>query len=195
MSVVTYVYSLTTDFPNGLISNELHKILSESVAISVQFVGINTYDDVVEILYETSLSGAEELELNSIISAYAPSNGAQKTNFYHVYPNMLSITSLSWTTVGVFKYGGSNEKGLINYFDVISKTSSALTSYDVRVVDSTNGTILCSVSNLDNTAYQLNDLGVISNIPEDEAMLEIQMKRNGLTTVYIQALIVYVNNA
>lgn len=192
--MVIYTYSLSTDFPDGLVTNQFHKILKEANTISVQFFGLNVYDDVVEIIYESSLSGAEEIELNSIISSYIPLEGPEKNKFFQVFPSVTSVISLSWTSVGIFKYAGSVVDGLINYVDLIARTGSSLTTYDARVVNTANGQILCSVSGLNNTTYQLNDLGVISNIPEEETILDIQVKRNGVSTIYIQAAVIYAGN-
>lgn len=194
MSMIIYTYSLSVDFPDGLMTNQFHKILADTNSISVNFLGLNVYDDVVEIIYESALSGGEETTLNSIISAYVPSDGPEKHKSYHVFPTVTSLVSLNWTSVGLFKYGGSLKEGLINYVDVIARTGSSITTYDARIVNTNNGQTLCTVTGLNNTTYQLNDMGNISNIPEEEAIMDIQMRRNGLSTIYIQALVVYANN-
>lgn len=58
------------------------------------------------------------------------------------------------------------------------KQNNNIDSYDVRIYDATNDQIIAE-SNFNNLIPIVNDLGTLSNLPNEEAVLEIQCKKNG----------------
>jgi hypothetical protein len=65
----------------------------------------------------------------------------------------------------------------INHIAVISSMDSALTSYDVRIYDTTNDQIIIE-KNFDNTKTQMNVLESLSNLPKEDSVCEVQIRVN-----------------
>lgn len=194
----TYNYSLTSDFNRDLKTSQLHKEIENDTGITPNLIGIRLGNDNVGIEFDSALSAGEQTTLNGLVSAHTSDNSAPRTNFYDCYPKRDNITSTTYEKMGSFKYGGSDQIGIINYIDVISHKDSSLTSYDIRIYDQTNNLVITERTGLTNTEEVVNDLGTISNIPTAEAVLEIQAKRTGGSgknkNVYIDQAIIYYNN-
>jgi hypothetical protein len=76
---------------------------------------------------------------------------------------------------------------------VLSNKDPAITSYDVKVTDITHNNILLT-KNLTNTVEQVNDLGVLTNIPTTESIIEVCVKKNGGTKkdyVHVETIMFY----
>jgi hypothetical protein len=56
--------------------------------------------------------------------------------------------------------------------------ANGIDSYDVRIIDSENGQVLLT-SNLTNTTESRQELGVLSNVPQDSSTFQVLIKRNG----------------
>ena len=64
-----------------------------------------------------------------------------------------------------------------------------VTSYNIRFVDKDNAEILLE-TNLTNTVDSVQDLGVLSNLPNQDITIDIQVKKTGGNTkdrVYIES--------
>ena len=68
-----YVYSLDTNFPNGLNMSCLHDTIDE-YGFPVTFDGIKGEGDVITIMFIGDLSGTDQTILNGMISAHNPEN-------------------------------------------------------------------------------------------------------------------------
>lgn len=66
----------------------------------------------------------------------------------------------------------------IQNIKVLSKKDGSVTSYDVRIYDVTNNLVIAE-NNFTNSNYSINNIGTLNNLPTNEAVLEIQAKRNG----------------
>ena len=86
-----------------------------------------------------------------------------------------TVTTTTYSTVGSFSF---DSEVIIKSIKIVSRMESGITSYDLRIFDTTNSKTLAEV-NFANTSDQINDMGTLSNIPVVDAIFEIQAKRNG----------------
>jgi hypothetical protein len=72
--------------------------------------------------------------------------------------------------------------------------SSGLTSYTIQVYDKTNSEIIAE-KEFFNTESNLNDLGIISNLPQTNSTFEVYVKTNGSKSAnaYIENIIITYN--
>ncbi len=107
--MATYIRSKITDFPNGLLTNQLFTEILD-VIISPILTNINVDDDVVSLLFDAALP--DEIQLNTIISDHIPIiieysmpyikddimknviNGGEY-NYYGNHPSRITISTTS----------------------------------------------------------------------------------------------------
>jgi hypothetical protein len=63
---------MSADFPSGLIPNQLQTEIDEEPLITVAVSYIERIDDLVRIWFPSALSGAEQTELDNVVSVYVP---------------------------------------------------------------------------------------------------------------------------
>jgi hypothetical protein len=97
----------------------------------------------------------------------------------------VSTSSVTYTIVASFVYGGSTAVGTPTYMKAILHTSA--TSGDIKIYDVTNGNTIVE-KNFTNTTKAIIDLGTLSNIPTGESIFEVQVKRTGGGNAFIGAL-------
>jgi hypothetical protein len=68
----TYTYSLSTDFPNGLDTSQLSQEIIANSNITPVLLNVQVEDDVVNIIFQSSLSSGEITELNTIVANHVP---------------------------------------------------------------------------------------------------------------------------
>src|SRR3989304_9325209 len=173
----TYTKSIASDFGGSFSPRQFHDEIENDVTITTNLIGINTTGDAVDIIFSSALSGAEETQLNSLISSYSYQQMFETKNIVTVNPKVESVNTDSYRRIMVYIYPG-NVYNTINNIKVVSYMDSGITSYDIQIRNATNGTTIVT-KNLTNTAEQINDLGTLSNIPNSEARLEISVKKTG----------------
>lgn len=92
--------------------------------------------------------------------------------------NRTYITSSSYNTIMSISVVGENLRHIKTIKVLSYKQNNNIDSYDVRIYDATNDQIIAE-SNFNNLIPIVNDLGTLSNLPNEEAVLEIQCKKNG----------------
>lgn len=192
----TYTKSLPSDFSGNLHGEQLKKEINSTIITPNCIVVKNTGDDV-DIIFESALSAGQQTTLDNLISNHSPNNNTPKNNLFTYTPRTTYSSSLVYQRVGgPFKYQGSDNVGNIDYIEVVAYKDALPTSYDVRIYDSTNGTVLAESTGLTNTDEQIIDLGTISNIPSGPSLLEVQVKQSGGTTknVYLEQVLIYFDN-
>lgn len=181
-----YTYDLTIDFSSGI---NIPKLNSEIKAqISTNFYS-NVYGDKVKLIFDSALSGGDQTTLNGIISAHDPNNYAPIRNYYSIPINKSIDLSEIFIRVLSYAYAGNNIQKLEN-IKIISNMDTGNISYTTSVYDSTNDNEIVSKILL-NTSEQINDLGTLNNLPNDNAEFDIQIKKTGGTInqkVYIQSI-------
>ena len=68
----TYTKSLTTDFGNNLDAGQFHQEIIDDTIITTELNGITVYDDIVDIIFISALSGPEATQLNVLIGSHTP---------------------------------------------------------------------------------------------------------------------------
>jgi hypothetical protein len=89
-------------------------------------------------------------------------------------------------------YVGKEKMGTMKSIEAVSHMDSGAISYDIKVVDRKNGSIVVAeVTGLTNTDSEIVDLGNISNLTNNKTILEIQLRRigNGSKKAYLDSLI------
>lgn len=192
MSESSYQYSITTDFGGSVSTSQLQTKIAGESGITPTIQRIDTIGDNVYIIFDSDLSGGEETTLDTLVSNHTIIK--PKETYFSVFPESRQITNSTYNTIGNFNYLGSNKIGTINYITAISKKHKNTTSYDIRIVNQSNGEVIAEKTGLSNDDYQEVDLGTISNIPTSQTICEIQVKHNdsGKKKVYIQELLIYV---
>ena len=185
--------SLLSDFGGSIKLSQLHEEISSSVP---ELSKINLDDDVVEIVFDSTLDAGQLVTVESKITGHAPNNSPPKIKFFtHIGR---STKNSDYTRIGgSFKYQGSERIGLINYIEVLSYKQSSITSYDVRIYDKTNKNVLVEKTGNSNNNVEVIDLGEITNIPTNNAILEIQARRvggSGRNRVYVDQALIYYDN-
>ena len=191
----TYNKSVTTDFSGS--TPNLDKFHSEIVGGISGLQGITMTGDSVDIIFDAALSEGEQTTLNNLIAAHDNIIVKNKINFYTIYPKNSSVKALSYITSAVFKYGGSDNIGIIDYIEILAYKDSNITSYSARIYSKTSGLVIAEKTGITNDTDAIVDLGTISNIPVQQEIFELQIKKtggNGNNNVYIDSIIIYHGN-
>lgn len=191
-----YKYSLSNHFFGNLNTTQLKDAINESTSIIPQCLSVANKLDDVKIFFESALTLVQKIALDGLVSSHIPDNSVPKIKFFTIDPKKDGTRSKNFSKIGAFKYNGSKQMGIINYIEVLSFMQSDATSYSVRVLDKTNNKIVAEKNGLINTIEQIIDLGTISNIPEQQAIFELQAKitSNSRKFVYIDSLNFYYGN-
>lgn len=185
--MASYIYSITTDFPNGIRTDQLQSEINAS-GISQSSSRIDTDGDVVTIYFPSSLSGGDVTILNATIAAHIPAYPADTHQMLGTFTQ--TVTDTTYTTVRSFYFPGSQLITLLNIY-IISYMDSG-TSYQVRLYDVTNSNVIASGS-FTNTVTATNALTGITNIPSGGAMFDVQCAVTGATTAHVSAISLYFN--
>jgi len=194
----TYSKSVTSNFSgNAPELRKLHDEINGENGITPGIIGITMTDDNVDVIFDATLSAGEQTTLDGLLSSHNNSPIKGRDNFHVVNPRINTIKSTSYSRVVAFKYDGADKIGTIDYIDIISYKHSNITSYSARIYDKTNNNIIAEKTGMTNDVEEIHDLGTISNVPTDKAILELQMKKvggNNNNKIYIESLNIYHGN-
>jgi len=186
----TYNYGLAEDFSNGIREGQLIKEIERDTGITGKVIDIEVSGNNVNIIFESALDGAEQTVLSSVVSNHKP---IVNNDFRNITFNPSEKEDTVYSLVVPFYYGGSRAEGSINEFTIVSNMDPTLSSYSVRVFDVSSKLTLAEET-FSNTNLGANTLSSVSNVPEDETMLELHAKITGLSgKVYIQSAKLSVN--
>ena len=198
---MTETYSLSSDFSNGLNPEQLRSEINSDNGIVPLCVTISNTGDVVNIIFDNGLSNDEKTTLSTLVGSHMANYNEPKTTFYVVEPTTTEIYSSSYQLVKKFKYGGINAIGNINYIEVISRMDKGVSSYSLRVTRGDTQEVIAEATGLTNTVSEINDLGLINNVPNTPKIFELHAKRSGGSGfkklskgVYIDEIIIYHDN-
>lgn len=195
--MTTYTKSKSSDFGGNINQRQLHNEIMLEEGIIPALIGIDFTGDVIDIIFDSILSAGEEIILNTLISNHIPDNSKSRGNFYIVIPQKNSIKTGVYTKCATFKYDGSDVVGDIDYVDIISYMDTDVISYNARVYDKTNNTILCEKVGITNLTETIDSLGLISNVPTSQSILELQIQKiggNNKDYIYIDSINIYYGN-
>lgn len=188
---VTYTKSIITDFNNNINTSKLaNEIVNQGFIPTL--LTINTLGDAVYIIFNMSLSVGEQTVLNTVISNHTGVNIVYETISKISLKNDI-ISTTSYIRVGTFIYPGSNHMTNISKITGIGYMESGVTNYSIRIYDKTNNLTI-----VENTFTNINEdilnLGLISNIPTEESVIEISVKKtggNGNNKAYVDNITIY----
>lgn len=192
--MITYTKSLSSDFGGNINLENLHNEISIDSLITTVLIGINLTEDIVEIVFDESLSSEEILELDNVISTHNSVQRADPSEIKVIYPKIDYLTTSSYKLVSRFVYDGSIYKG-IDSIKILSYKDPSITSYDIKIYNDTNEQTIGTI-NLTNNTEQINDITTLTNIPTGFAIIEIWGKKNGGSTdkrIYINNIIFYLS--
>jgi hypothetical protein len=172
--------SLSTDFNNELDIGQLHHEIVGS-AITITLIGINLTEDLVEIMFESTLPEGDVTILNSLIENHVPNTTVVGDNVISIPTTIQKVATLEFKKIANFIYRGSDIHDITNV-KISSSQTKVGTSYTVRVFDVINGNVI-AINTFTNTNDAINDLGAISNLPSNETKLELQAKVSSLLTI------------
>ncbi len=173
----TYTKSLASDFGGNINLATLHTEIVNDGGIVPNLNGINMTDDVIDIIFDSSLSAGEQTTLDNIISSHDSSATYSTIQVVDINPRNGFYSTSDYIRVASLVYQGDIYNN-INKIFVASYMDPAITSYDIKVEDITNNNVIV-IKNLTNTAEVINNLGTLSNIPTNQAKLEVQIKKTG----------------
>jgi hypothetical protein len=197
MSVYTHTYVISTTFPDGFYPGQFDAIIRSDATLSPIYLGLNTVEDILNLLFSTVLDSTEQTVLDAIIADYVPiaptvltnaptpifstslrrNNGSQgitnNTNVYNVamdfpYPgNMIAASGMNITA--------SNP---LNTSDFILQDVNQTTTYGTF-------TPTLSATSANYTLYPLVSLPSISTT------LRLLFRNGGSGTVTIYSFTIY----
>lgn len=182
-------YSLSADFTHDLNSGQLEQEINNS-NITINLVGINTCGDLVQIVFESLLGTDDKTLLNAIVSAHTP-NALHICNYVKLSINRTSNLS-EYELIYSFTVNDSYKLDILK-LAITAKLTGSISSYDIRIYDNTNNKIIACAS-FNNPTFDLMDMGELSFVPSDQAMLEVHCKKVGgdvLDKVIINELTIY----
>jgi hypothetical protein len=155
--------------------------------------GILVHDDGVKIYAVTPTADGQV-----IISKHDTDAGVEYTNISNTLIKLpiriinhehTSVLNVSYETVITFAYVA--DYGAIDSIEVVSWMGSGASSYDVRIYDDTNSQIISEIT-YTNTSITLNDMSPLANVPTENALIQVQIKRTGgllNNAAYLNAII------
>lgn len=166
-------YKVVDDFNNvNPNPDQLFLEIEADANITTTVSGVRSDSTDVEIIFETSISQSEKDALDIIIANHVPTIETNKT--LSIIPRVSSVKNTDYRRIATFAFPGSTYATA----NSISRMSSGITSYNIRIIDRKNGQVLLT-TNLNNTSETRQELGVLSNLPEEESVFQVLVKRNG----------------
>lgn len=154
------------------------EIANSSIATSVSYSMRD--GDVVDIIFVSTISGADKTTLDGLVSSHTPTISPQYTPIGTIVPRNTEFSNSSYMRIGTFVYPGTKHVDDITKVSAISYKDSGVTSYSIRIFDNTNSTNICSGTFTNNTE-SVTSLTTMSNMPAENAIFEAHIKTIGGT--------------
>ena len=184
MTETAYSYTISTDFPGGLVNETKLKNEIDSSSISIALDRIDTEGDIIYIIFVDALTTGDKTILDNdttgpaggLIAAH-DNSPILITNFTEtIYPRTDNHNKNVWKRMIKYTLNGTIRK--LNEIKLMSYIDDGATSYDVKIYDDTNDNTIAE-KNFTNTTEELQNMGTLSNIPTNIANIEVQLKKNG----------------
>jgi len=165
----TYTKSLSSDFGGSLKSEQFHEeIVASSIVPALN--AVNTTGDVVDIVFASALSGAEQTTLDTLITNHTPDTTPELNNKRIVSVRNRGSTDATYKVYGKFTFPGSTNASV----KTISRMQAGATDYSIKIYDFTNDQTITE-NTYTNVPAAINNV-VCSNVPASEAIWEVQVK-------------------
>lgn len=180
------------------IEHQLQAEIDANINIEKKLKYITRNGNVVDLTFSANLNADEINELDVvIIPNHIPDNSKNRINSLSIKIGFKPVGFESYTLISTFKYQGSNLVGLIDYIDIISHINSSSGTYDIKVVNINTMDSICEKIGLSNNSPSTQNLGIISNIPEEPEILQVYIRRVGGLEgdlIHVNEIIVYHGN-
>lgn len=183
MVTLTYTYSLSSNFGGNLNTAQLHEEIKNEPSITTTCVGVNNPSDDVNILFNGTLSAAEESTLSSLISSHTPDTTPPLIHSITSYIDK-STNETSYERLGTIIFPGATHCRI----KVQSFMDTGVTSYTIKIHDMENYATIIEKT-YSNTEEVTNNMGLGSNVPSNEVTFEVFVKKTGgddTTFAYIE---------
>jgi len=196
MPITSYNKTVSGDFNGTLDQYQLREdITSSAISETLLEIILAVNDEDVTIKFADALTSGDEDILDDLIANHTPP-APSKHIFYRYNPSDCCLKyAPTYRRIGNgFEYGGSDNIGPINYIEVVSWCETS--QFSLRVYDLTNRKVMAEITNVSNTTEGAVDVGTISEIPTQKAILEVQGKveTNDKSILQVSEVIVYHNN-
>jgi hypothetical protein len=134
----------------------------------------------LDVVYNQELTNEQKIVLDNIISGYTPPQQLVKiikTETIVLSQNTLLPTN-NYTVIGTYFYTKPTDDSFISSFKIVSSVDGN-TNYKFKVNDSINDSILCESLTFNNNTLQIINITDISNLPNNDTLLEIQCVVSG----------------
>lgn len=180
---IKYIYNIS-DFSLGLIAGQLFNEIKSNVNISSNIINVfQQANDDVDLTFESVLSGGELSTANNIIDFHIP-RSSRDIQLFTFQP--VTIRSSTYESVFTFYFEGTNNGKDISEIKLMCKSTTNNQTYNIRLYDSTNNKVI-KEETYSNNEFEDKILTVFSNIPKEESVIELQMKKNGGSGCIIKA--------
>ncbi len=182
----TETYKLSDNLNNKILVNYLkNQINNDEPDITSFCTSITIILDDVNILFANPLSANEKIVLDNIVYNHNQIFETPNEKFRNIYliVNPIAIKNTSYQEFASFVYDGLIANFSICKIDLIVKGSD----YSIRLYDNTNK-ITIFEKNYSNNQFEeyIIDSSMISNLPESQATITLQVKNNTNTKSWIK---------
>lgn len=185
---MSYNYSFITDFSSNFNHTQFHNEVANG-GLGPTLLRVDRNGDTITVVFDASLNTGEETTLDGLVSAHTP----QQTQGIHIQniivPDSI-ITNTTYINICTFIVDGTIWD--ITNICAISFMEEEGTSYDIKLFDTTNNNIIVTKT-LTNITEENNDLGTLSNLPTNIAIIEAQVKVTGATNAHIKNINIMYN--
>lgn len=192
----TYTKSLASDFGGSLNSHQLHDEIDADGGIGPTLLRINTEDDVVDIVFDATLSAGESTTLDSLVSSHTPVVVVPKTIIATLNPRKDFFKNTSYQRLASFVYDGTDAAPTISEVSFISHMSSGVTDYTIRMIALSKPSTLMFEATFSNVDEERNTVSSFLALPAERMPIEFQIKKTGGNNqkrVYVDSITIVAN--
>lgn len=167
---------LTTDFTNGKYNpyNFKNEIIASSINNAKTIIDTGTVGTQINLVFDLELDAGELIVLDELVTLHDSSLIEEylKTETFRSIDN--KIISSSYRNDIKFIYPGSKYIDPIKKIKAIGYMDDSVTNFSIIIYDKTNNQIIATNTFTNTTPDSILDLGVISNIPTEESLIQIK---------------------
>jgi len=173
---MNFSYLMDSSLPNGVNIDKLRGEIILALDREDFYLAIRGPKLVVK--FSATLDNAEQTILNNTINGHSPiMTDVVIDNIINLECQFHDTSITTYQTCAQYLYPGKLAHYSIKSVKILAYLESG-TSYDVRLVDVTNGTLL-GVASYSNIQTEIVTLDSLSTSPKSESLLEVQIKVNG----------------
>lgn len=168
-------YSKTSNFPNGIVEDQLEDEIIENGTLSHNVLYINTYNDNVNIFFDGTLSTPDKNTLDIIVSNH---NYIEKKQPRGIISKTLvekNYDETNYSLINNIYYPAKELANSIYEINVTTEFNKNNENYTLKIYDSTNNKTIAEQT-FNNTTLQTIKFSTLNNIPTNSATLELHAK-------------------